>query len=245
MENIIEIKNLRKYFGDTKALNRFNLSIQKGEVMGFVGPNGAGKSTTIRILLGLIKKTSGGVTVFGKDPFKYATVLHKQIAFVPGEVYLWPNLTGGETIDLLAKLHNENTKSKKYKKQKQKYTELFDLDLNKRNRAYSKGNKQKVALISALVVTSELLLLDEPTSGLDPLLNKVFEDVILDLKKQEKTILLSSHIMSEVEKLCDKVTIIKEGKDIVSAATLEEIDAKLKSNESLENAIIDLYKTNK
>jgi ABC-2 type transport system ATP-binding protein len=246
--NIIEISNLSKYFGKTKALDGFYLSVEQGEVMGFVGPNGAGKSTTIRILLGLLKKTSGDVQLFGKNPWIDVKRLHKNLVYVPGEVYLWPNLTGGETIDFLARLHGEDTSNSKYKELKSSYSKRFDLDLSKKNKTYSKGNRQKVALVSAFINESKLLLLDEPTSGLDPLIEEVFSKCITELKERNKTVLLSSHIMEEVENLADKITIIKDGKNIITG-TSEDIRKKTMSdisdgnadNISLQDAVVDLY----
>ncbi len=212
-KKIIEVNNLIKAFGSFKALNGLNLEVTEGEVHGFLGPNGSGKSTTIRILLGLLKKTSGDVSLLGKDPWKEATTLHRHLSYVPGDVNLWPNLTGGECIDLLADLRGGIDEAKR-----QELIEVFKIDPRKKFRTYSKGNRQKVALVAALASDVELYILDEPTSGLDPLMESVFQQHIRKLKKQNKSILLSSHILSEVEALCDRVTIISEGKTVDTGA---------------------------
>lgn len=216
-KNAIEISNLVKKFGAVKALDGLSLAVASGEVHGLLGPNGAGKSTTIRILLGLMDKTAGNVTVLGKDPKKDAVELHRRLAYVPGEVNLWPNLSGGESIDLLCAL-----RGKADKKRQGELIKRFQLDPRKKFRTYSKGNRQKVALIAALAADVELYILDEPTSGLDPLMEAVFQDCIRELKKQGKTILLSSHILAEAEALCDRLTIIREGKTVQSG-TLSEL----------------------
>lgn len=207
----IEIKNLVKEFGQVKALNQLNLTVNTGEVHGFLGPNGAGKSTTIRIILGLLRKNAGEVTLLGGDPWRDAVQLHKRLAYVPGDVDLWPNLSGGEAIDLLGRLRGGLDA-----KRRTELLEQFDLDPTKKCGTYSKGNRQKVAIIAALASDVELYLLDEPTSGLDPLMQAVFNERVLQLKKAGKTILLSSHILGEVDTLCDEVTIIKKGETIVS-----------------------------
>jgi len=214
---IIEIKNLTKNFGDFKALDNVNLTINKGEVFGFIGPNGAGKTTTIRTILGILQKTEGEVLVFGKDAWQDAMEIHKKIAYVPGDVNLWPNLTGGEVIDLFTSLQGPVNLEKKAR-----LIKMFDLDPKKRCRTYSKGNRQKVALIAAFLSDAELFILDEPTSGLDPLMEMVFQDCVAEEKKAGKTILLSSHILSEVERLCDRVAIIRKG-TIVESGTLAEL----------------------
>jgi len=215
--SILEINNVTKKFGKFTALDGINLEINKGEIYGFIGPNGAGKTTTIRILLGILQATKGNATIFNKDVWEDSVEIHKDIAYVPGDVNLWDNLTGGEVIDLLVKLrggNNKNTQEELIKK--------FDLDPSKKCRTYSKGNRQKIALIAALSSDAELYILDEPTSGLDPLMENVFQECILDLKKQGKSILLSSHILSEVEKLCDRVSIIRQGK-IIETGTLRDL----------------------
>lgn len=214
---VIETKNLVKKFGNVAALDGLNLIVQPGEVHGFLGPNGAGKSTAIRVLLGLLRKTSGEVSLLGGDPWSQGVELHKSLAYVPGDVNLWPNLTGGESIDLLGSLRGGLNK-----KRRDELLEKFQLDPKKKFRTYSKGNRQKVALVAALASDVELYILDEPTSGLDPLMEVVFQECIRELKDQGKTVLLSSHILAEVEALCDRVTIIRAGKD-VQTGTLDEL----------------------
>ncbi len=216
-ENVIQIEKLTKKFGAFTALNEFNLTVEKGEVHGFLGPNGAGKSTTIRVLLGLLRKTKGDVTLFGQDPWKKAVELHKRLAYVPGDVSFWPNLTGGEIIDVLGDLRGGLDK-----KRRDELLQKFELNPAKKFRTYSKGNRQKVALVAALASDVELYILDEPTSGLDPLMEATFQEEILKLKASGKTILLSSHILAEVEALCNRVTIIREGKAVASN-TLDEL----------------------
>lgn len=214
---VLQITNLTKKFGSFTALDNVNLDVEKGEVIGFIGPNGAGKSTTIRVLLGILKATSGGAEIFGLDAWKDAVAIHKRIAYVPGDVNLWPNLTGGEVIDLFVKLRGTNNKSRRAELIKK-----FDLDPTKKCRTYSKGNRQKVALIAAFSSDADLYILDEPTSGLDPLMERVFQECVLDAKREGKSVLLSSHILSEVERLCDKVAIIREGQ-IIETGTLSEL----------------------
>lgn len=215
--NIIEIKGLSKSYGKQVALEGVNLNVKKGEVYGFIGPNGAGKSTTIRILLGMLKKDGGVVKILGKDSWDNAVEIHKKIAYIPGDVNLWPNLTGGEVIDFLGRLNGQVDSNLK-----QELLEKFQLNPKKKCRSYSKGNRQKVALVSAFLSDAEVLILDEPTSGLDPLMEQVFQSCILEAKKQGKTIFLSSHILAEVEALCDRVGIIRQGK-IVEEGTLDEL----------------------
>jgi len=223
--NVIEATKLVKKFGSTQALSGLDLTINKGEVHGFLGPNGAGKSTTIRIILGLLKKTSGSIRLFGKDPWTKPVKLHHKLAYVPGEVNFWPNLTGGEIIDILGELRGglDETRRKHLIKR-------FEFDPTKKFRTYSKGNRQKVALIAALAADVPLYILDEPTSGLDPLMENVFQEEIKALQKTDKTVLLSSHILSEVEALCDRVTIIREGKTaaVYTLAELKKEHANLK-----------------
>jgi len=214
---IMKITNLTKMFGDFTALNQVNLEVKKGEVYGFIGPNGAGKSTTIRVLLGILKATSGEATIFGQDVWQDAVDIHKRIAYVPGDVNLWPNLTGGEVIDLFVKLRGTNNNSKR-----EELIKKFDLDPTKKCRTYSKGNRQKVALIAAFSSDADLYILDEPTSGLDPLMERVFQECVLEAKAAGKSVLLSSHILSEVERLCDKVSIIRDGQ-IIETGTLTEL----------------------
>lgn len=215
--NVLEVRNLTKKFGKFTALDGINLEVKSGEVFGFIGPNGAGKSTTIRIILGILKATAGEVNVFGKDAWKDAVEIHKRIAYVPGDVNLWPNLTGGEVIDLFVKLRGTNNKTKR-----EELIEKFNLDPTKKCRTYSKGNRQKVALIAAFSSDADLYILDEPTSGLDPLMEQVFQQCVMDVKSKGKSVLLSSHILSEVEKLCDRVGIIRQGK-IIETGTLNEL----------------------
>ena len=215
--NVIEVKNLHKNFGKVQALRGLNLEVKKGEVLGFLGPNGSGKSTTIRILLGLLKADKGTISLFGGDPWRDAVELHKKLVYVPGDVSLWSKLTGGEVIDVLASLTGGLEAARK-----KDMIERFDLDPTKKARTYSKGNRQKVALVAALASRAELLVLDEPTSGLDPLMEATFQNCISELKKEGRSVLLSSHIFSEVEKLADKITIIKEGTTIESG-TLDEL----------------------
>ncbi|MGI2328562.1 ABC transporter ATP-binding protein [Planococcus sp. YIM B11945] len=214
---ILQTKGLTKKFGNFAALDGVDIEVEKGEVYGFIGPNGSGKSTTIRVLLGILKATEGQATLFGKDSWKDAVEIHKRVAYVPGDVNLWPNLTGGEVIDLFVKLRGGNNKSRR-----DELIRRFDLDPRKKCRTYSKGNRQKVALVAAFSSDADLYILDEPTSGLDPLMERVFQECIMEAKAQGKSILLSSHILSEVEKLCDKVAIIRQGK-IIEKGTLQEL----------------------
>ncbi|HAT55857.1 MAG TPA: ABC transporter [Lactobacillus sp.] len=214
---VIHISHLQKRFGKFQALHDVTFDVQPGEVFGFIGPNGAGKSTTIRTLLGLLRATSGTATIFGKDVFRNAVSIHKNIAYVPGDVYLWPNLTGGEIIDLFLKLSHQ-----RHSKRTDSLIKAFGLDTSKKARTYSKGNRQKVALIAALSQTADLYIFDEPTSGLDPLNEQIFQDEVKALKADGKAILLSSHILSEVEQMCDRIGIIREG-TIIETGTLAEM----------------------
>ncbi|HEX5598105.1 MAG TPA: ABC transporter ATP-binding protein [Micromonosporaceae bacterium] len=213
----ISASGLVKRFGRTVALDGLDLQVATGEVHGFLGPNGAGKTTTIRILLGLLRTDGGRASLLGGDPWSDAVSLHRRLAYVPGDVNLWPNLTGGEAIDLLGRLRGGLDNQRRAELLKR-----FDLDPTKKGRTYSKGNRQKVALIAALASDVELLLLDEPTAGLDPLMEVVFQDYIKEAKASGKTVLLSSHILAQVEKLCDKISIIRRGK-IVQSGTLAEL----------------------
>jgi ABC-2 type transport system ATP-binding protein len=208
--NAIEASGLRKHFGPTKALDGLDLTVRSGEVHAFLGPNGAGKTTTIRIVLGLLRKDGGDVTLLGGDPWRDATTLHSRLAYVPGDVTLWPGLTGGEIIDLLARLRGDNGD----RKRRQELIERFDLDPSKKARAYSKGNRQKVALVAALASDAELLVLDEPTAGLDPLMEATFRELIAAERQAGRTVLLSSHILAEAEALADRVTIIRAGRTV-------------------------------
>lgn len=214
---VIEIKNLTKYFGKVQALNKVDLTVEEGEVYGFIGPNGAGKSTTLRIILGMLRKNGGDVRLMGQDPWHDAVKIHHRLAYVPGEVNLWPNLTGGEVIDLLGRLRGRFREERR-----EELLKIFKLDPTKKCSTYSTGNKQKVALIAALVSDVELYIFDEPTLGLDPLMEIVFRKQVKELKKAGKTILLSSHILSEVEALCDRVSIIREG-EIIETGTFKDL----------------------
>ena len=217
MTSVIETRGLQKRFGRVQALDGLDLTVDEGEVHGFLGPNGAGKTTTIRVLLGLIHASGGSVQVFGEDPWGKAARLHERIAYVPGDVALWPNLSGGEIIDLIARLRGTNTKSADYIARRDRLVEAFQLDPRKKSRTYSKGNRQKVALVAAFATPAQLYILDEPTSGLDPVMEAVFSEQVARIAKDDgASILLSSHILSEVEALCDGVTIIRAGKAVES-----------------------------
>ncbi|MFC7535566.1 ATP-binding cassette domain-containing protein [Actinoplanes sp. GCM10030250] len=218
MTEAIDVDGLIKRFGAVTALDRLDLKVRTGEVHGFLGPNGAGKTTTIRVLLGLMRADGGTARLLGGDPWADATELHKRLAYVPGDVTFWPSLTGGEVIDLLGRLRGGLDR-----KRRDDLIERFELDPRKKGRAYSKGNRQKVALVAALASDVELLILDEPTSGLDPLMEEVFREVILQEKQRgDRTVLLSSHILSEVEVLCDRLTIIRAGQ-AVETGTLDDL----------------------
>jgi ABC-2 type transport system ATP-binding protein len=230
MPNAIEANGLRKRFGHATALDGLDLTVRDGEVHAFLGPNGAGKTTTIRILLGLLRRDGGEVSLLGGDPWRDATTLHSRLAYVPGDVTLWPALTGGEIIDLLARLRG----GKHDPKRRQELIERFDLDPSKKARAYSKGNRQKVALIAALASDAELLILDEPTSGLDPLMEATFRDCVSGERREGRTVLLSSHILAEAEALADRVTIIRAGRTVETGTladmrhlTRTSVDAEL------------------
>ncbi len=226
--SLIEIKNLTKYYGKFQALKDVNLTVNTGEVYGFIGPNGAGKSTTLRILLGLLHKSDGEVRLMGEDPWNNAVKLHRRVAYVPGEVNLWPNLTGGEVIDLLGRLRGG------YKPERRdELIKRFKLEPHKKCGTYSTGNKQKVALIAAMVSDVELYIFDEPTLGLDPLMEGVFRQYIKEFKQAGKTILLSSHILEEVEALCDRVSIIKDGK-IIESGTFTELKHLTRTSMTVE-----------
>lgn len=217
MTKIVEVQGLQKKFGKVQALSDVTFTVEAGEVVGFIGPNGAGKSTTIRILLGIIKRDAGNAEIFGKDVWKDSLDIHQRISYVPGDVTLWGSLTGGEIIDLFMKLHGGGDKKKR-----DDLIERFELDPKKKAKGYSKGNRQKVGLIAALSVDSDLYIFDEPTSGLDPLMEQVFQEEVEKIKESGKSILLSSHILSEVERLADKIVIIRQGK-IVETGTLDEL----------------------
>ena len=211
MTAVISTSALTKRYGQTIGLDGLDLEVAEGEVHGFLGPNGAGKTTTIRILLGLIRADAGEVTLFGRDPWTEATDLHRRLAYVPGDVTLWPNLTGGEVIDLLSRLRGGLDVAKK-----DLLLERFDLDPRKKGRTYSKGNRQKVALVAALASNVELLILDEPTAGLDPLMEAEFRACINEDRSDGRTVLLASHILAEVEALCDRVSIVRAGRTVES-----------------------------
>jgi ABC-2 type transport system ATP-binding protein len=217
MSNAISVSDLVKTFGQTRALDGLDLTVSTGEVHGFLGPNGAGKTTTLRVLLGLLRADTGKAVVLGGDPWRDAVALHRRLAYVPGDVSLWPNLSGGEAIDLLARLRGGLDR-----RRRDELCEQFQLDPTKKGRTYSKGNRQKVAIVAALASDVELLLLDEPTAGLDPLMESIFKDRIREEKAQGRTVLLSSHILAQVEELCDRVSIIRLGR-IVESGTLAEL----------------------
>ncbi|KRA24733.1 ABC transporter [Microbacterium sp. Root61] len=233
MTTVIHTTGLTKHYGRTHALDGLDLSVTAGEVHGFLGPNGAGKSTTIRILLGLARATGGAATIWDADPWREAVPLHRRIASVPGDVNLWPNLSGGEAIDFLARLRGAHTKDAAYRAEKQRLMATFQFDPRQKGRAYSKGNRQKVALIAAFAVPADLYILDEPTSGLDPLMEVVFRDEIQRVRVRGATVLLSSHILSEVELLCDRVSIIRAGR-IVESGTLAELRHLTRTEVSFE-----------
>lgn len=207
-EPVIDVRGATKRFGPVRALDGLDLTVAPGEVHGFLGPNGAGKSTTIRMLLGLARADGGTLRLFGRDPWRDAAALHRRLAYVPGDVSLWPNLSGGEVIDLLLRMRGADPRSSR----RTEMLERFELDPTKRGRAYSKGNRQKVALVAAFAAPADLLLLDEPTSGLDPLMKEVFAECLAERRADGVTVLLSSHVLSEVERLADRVTIIRDGR---------------------------------
>lgn len=215
--SVLKMENVTKRFGKFAALDGLDLELNEGEIMGFIGPNGAGKTTAIRVLLGLLKASEGSSTIFGMDAWKDSVEIHKRLAYVPGDVNLWPNLTGGEVIDLFTRLRGGKDNNKK-----DELIEKFQFDPTKKCRTYSKGNRQKVALISAFASDVDLYIFDEPTSGLDPLMERVFQDTIKEAKDLGKSVLLSSHILSEVEKVCDRVSIIRSGK-VIDSGTLQEL----------------------
>nr|WP_301123278.1 ABC transporter ATP-binding protein [Mycolicibacterium fortuitum] len=217
MKNSIEIRGLSKSFGRTKALDGLNLTVSPGEVTGFLGPNGAGKSTTIRVLLGLLRADGGTVRLLGGDPWRDAVALHRRIAYVPGDVTLWPNLTGMQAIDFLCRLRGNGVDTRR----RDELIERFELDPHKKARTYSKGNRQKVAIVAAFSCHSELYILDEPTSGLDPLMERAFQQCVAEVARRGAAVLLSSHILAEVEKLCDNVTIIGSGRTVRSGTLAE------------------------
>jgi ABC-2 type transport system ATP-binding protein len=217
MTNAISVSGLTKSFGRTRALDGLDLTVRTGEVHGFLGPNGAGKSTTLRVLLGLLRADGGSARLLDGDPWRDIADLHRRLAYVPGDVTLWPNLSGGEVIDLLGRLRGGLDP-----KRRANLLERFDLDPTKKGRTYSKGNRQKVALVAALASDVELLILDEPTSGLDPLMEAVFRDCVAEERDNGRTVLLSSHILAEVEALCDRISIVRAGRT-VDTGTLSDL----------------------
>ena len=221
---LISAEGLVKTFGPVRALDGLDLRVEAGEVHGFLGPNGSGKSTTIRILLGLMRHDSGVARLFERDPWRDAVALHRRLAYVPGDVMLWPGLTGGQCIDVLAGAHGGINTARR-----DDLVERFELDPSKKSRSYSKGNRQKVSLVAALSTDVELLILDEPTAGLDPLMERVFQDVITARKAEGVTVLLSSHIMGEVEALADRVSIIREGR-LASSGSLADLRRHTRSH---------------
>ena len=224
MDNAIEMQDVVKTFGPTRALDGLDLEVGVGEVHGYLGPNGAGKSVTIRTLLGLLRQDSGKVRLLGGDPWRDAVSLHRSIAYVPGDVSLWPNLSGGEIIDYFARLRGDLDIAKR-----DALVERFELDPRKKASTYSKGNRQKVALVTALSSDAELILLDEPTSGLDPLMSTIFEECVQEVADEGRTVFMSSHILAEVEKLCDRVSIIRQGR-IVQRGTLDDLRATTRTS---------------
>lgn len=222
MDAVIQTNGLTKRFGETLALDELALELRRGEVLGYLGPNGAGKTTTVRLLLGLLKPTAGSAHVLGLDPWADAVELHGRVGYVPGELAVWPNLTGGETLDLLGALHGVVDTA-----YRDELFERFDFDPSKKGRSYSKGNRQKIALIAALMTRAELLILDEPTVGLDPLMEMTFRDCVAEAREREQTIFLSSHILAEVEAVCDRVGILRHGRlvDLGTLGKLRELTA--------------------
>ncbi|MFB8146494.1 ATP-binding cassette domain-containing protein [Microbacterium sp. NPDC056003] len=235
MTTVIRTSGLTKHYGRVHALDGLDLQVDEGQVHGFLGPNGAGKSTTIRILLGLARPTGGEAGVFGADPWRDAVRLHRRVAYVPGDVSVWPNLSGGEAIDLLARLRGATRHDATYRAERARLIEAFQFDPRKKGRTYSKGNRQKVALIAAFAVAADLYIFDEPTSGLDPLMDVMFRREIARVRAAGATVLLSSHILSEVEQLCDRVSIIRAGR-IVESGTLADLRHLTRTEISFDGA---------
>lgn len=233
-EPVVSVRGLVKCFGRVRALDGLDLEVRRGEVHGFVGPNGAGKTTTLRILLGLLRADEGAVTLLGGDPWLEAVELHRRVAYVPGEVSLWPRLTGGETIDLLLRLRGGVDEARRAELIKR-----FELDPSKRARAYSKGNRQKVALVAALASGADLLVLDEPTSGLDPVMEAVFQQSVREAVADGRTVLLSSHLLSEVEALCDRVSIVRSGRTVRVGSLAELRQVSLTSVDAVVAGPVD------
>ncbi|WP_406077607.1 ATP-binding cassette domain-containing protein [Micromonospora sp. NBC_00858] len=231
MTSAISVSGLVKTFGRERALDGLDLHVDTGEVHGFLGPNGSGKSTTIRVLLGLLRADAGTVNLLGGDPWRSAVDLHRRLAYVPGDVNLWPNLTGGEAIDLFSSLRGGLDKQRR-----DELLQRFQLDPSKRARTYSKGNRQKVAIVAAFASDVELYILDEPTSGLDPLMEAAFQECVSEVKRQGRTVLLSSHIFSEVEALCDRVSIIRQGRTVESG-TLTQLRHLTRTTVTVETAL--------
>ena len=234
----IEIRGLTKQFGKTMALDGVDLTVPQGSVYGFIGPNGAGKSTTIRILLGLLKKNAGEVRLLGGDPWRDTVALHRRLAYVPSDVQLWDNMTGGEVIDFLGRLRGGYSAERRAA-----FIERFDLDPAKRCKTYSKGNRQKVALISAFVSDVELLILDEPSTGLDPLMEGVFQQCVREAQEAGKTVFLSSHILSQVEAVCDQIGVIRAGR-IIKEGSMAQLKALIHEQQppTLEALFLNYYK---
>lgn len=233
MTPVVSTAGLVKRYGRFSALDGLDLTVDEGQVQGFLGPNGAGKSTTIRILLGLARASSGEASVFGLDPWRDTVAIHRRISYIPGDVSLWPTLSSGETIDLLTRLRGGSRGDRAYAAEKARLMDAFQFDPQKKGRAYSKGNRQKVALIAAFARPADLYIFDEPTSGLDPLMEVMFRREVARVKAAGATVLLSSHILSEVERLCDRVSIIRVGR-IVEAGTLAELRHLTRTEVSFE-----------
>ena len=232
MANVVELTGVVKRFGTVTALDGLDLAVAEGEVHGFLGPNGAGKTTTLRLLLGMLRANAGSIRVLGMDPWRDVATLHRRLAYVPGDVALWPNLTGGEVIDLLGRLQGGQDQTRR-----DRLLEMFDLDPTKKARTYSKGNRQKVALIAALATDAELFLFDEPTSGLDPLMEDSFRGCARELRDQGRTILLSSHILSEAEALSDRISIIRAGK-VVETGRLDQLRHLTRTSVTADVAVV-------
>lgn len=233
MTTVIHAENLTKTYGATRALDNLDFTVEAGHVHGFLGPNGAGKSTTIRILLGLARASSGTVQVFGSNPWRDAVSIHSRTAYVPGDVSIWPNLSGGESIDVLARLRGAGRDDAAYRDERARLMDAFQFQPHTKGRAYSRGNRQKVALIAALAVPADLYIFDEPTAGLDPLMEVVFRQEVARLRERRATVLLSSHILSEVELLCDQVSIIRAGR-IVDHGSLADLRHLTRTQVSFE-----------
>jgi ABC-2 type transport system ATP-binding protein len=232
MSSVVEISGVVKRFGTVTALDGLDFEVAAGEVHGFLGPNGSGKSTTLRLLLGLLRANAGSIRVLGLDPWRDVVALHRRLAYVPGDVALWPNLTGGEVIDLLGRLQGGQDPARR-----DRLLQLFELDPGKKARTYSKGNRQKVALVAALSTDAELFLLDEPTSGLDPLMEDTFRGCVRELRAQGRTVLLSSHILSEAEALSDRVSIIRAGR-VVETGRLEQLRHLTRTSVTADVAVV-------